>query len=374
MARKKRTFLLGAGFSKAIADGPTMKELWSYIENAFEYERKNRCKISDQDNPRIKWFEDLDNFIKKLEKQSTTRFEHFKDYQMKVDIRENLEYLITFIDLHLSGPKVHFEKEGSYIDPYPAIPAFICKKELEGARNVLQTYLYLALVNLKAKTSGNQFANIISKNDSLITFNYDLILEQLLWNSGIWSPLEGYVGVSEFEKIEDKNKLAQAERFSQLKIHKMHGSINWQPPSLLEGLLKLNKEIVVGMDNLERNKFYFDGIDIILERPPENVEYGGRHEPGWVLPSFIKPFEWMQFFEIWKSAIRVLSESEELIIVGYSFRPEDSNAFLLLSMLPITSKIILVDTKYKEIEERLGSKGIEIHKTFESLEKYLDNH
>lgn len=34
-----RTFLLGAGFSKAIANGPVMKEIWACIEDVHEQEK-----------------------------------------------------------------------------------------------------------------------------------------------------------------------------------------------------------------------------------------------------------------------------------------------------------------------------------------------
>jgi hypothetical protein len=130
---------------------------------------------------------------------------------------------------------------------------------------------------------------------------------------------------------------------------------------------------MIGMDNLEHKNFYFEGVDYILGRPPEKVNYVGRHEPGWVLPSFIKPFEKKEFYNIWQSAIRVISETEELVITGYRFRPEDSYSFLLISMLPANCKIILVDREPADKIERLESIGFKIHKTYESLEKYLDS-
>ncbi len=71
--------------------------------------------------------------------------------------------------------------------------------------------------------------------------------------------------------------------------------------------------------------------------------------------------------------MKVISKSKELVIIGYSFRPEDSNAFLLISMLPSNCKVILVDSQYEKIKERLERKGVRIHKTFECLEEYLDN-
>jgi hypothetical protein len=42
-------------------------------------------------------------------------------------------------------------------------------------------------------------------------------------------------------------------------------------------------------------------------------------------------------------------------------------------MLPSNCKVILVDSQYEKIKERLERKGVRIHKTFECLEEYLDN-
>jgi len=357
MGEVRRTFLLGAGFSKAVADGPLMNELWSYIEKAFRFE-KNRGDISIEDNLRIKWFKDLDDFIKKLEKQSTIRYKNLNGYQIKVDIRENLEYLVSLLDLHVvgshrPGPKIHFKKEGSHIDPSPAIPlVFTSKQELEGIRNILQTYFYLVFFKLSGNALADNFAEFVSLGDQVVTFNYDLVLEESLSKIGKWSHLNGYVGVYEFEDLKYKEKLEKLKMHSKLRIHKLHGSINWKTNQLLRLTIKDKTKIIT--EAIERN-------------------YVGRHIPDWILPSFIKPFEREEFYEIWRSAIRVISGTEELVIIGYRFRPEDSNSFLLISMLPTNSKIILVDPEPADKIKRLESMGLKVHKTFERLEEYLDN-
>ena len=177
-----------------------------------------------------------------------------------------------------------------------------------------------------------------------------------------------------FEKEQDKEMLVDAEKYSKLRIHKMHGSINWRIPEAhsLERLQGIN-EVMILMDDWENNGFHFDGL---LEREPVKIKsaYVGAHKPGWVLPSFVKPFEKKEFYEIWRSAISVLSKTDELVIIGYSFRPEDSNAFLLLSMLPQKCNITLVDPNQEEIKEKLGNKGFKAMRTFKSLEDYLSEY
>src|SRR3990172_8970852 len=251
MGNINRTFLLGAGFSKAMAEGPLMKEICSRMKERYEQEKNSKTSV---DNLRIQWFEDLDSKLNKLESLLTNRFKRYDN--IRVQLRENVEYIFTLIDLSLSAPQI--EKNESPMS-YPAIPIPFSKSELEGMKTHLQTFLYLILINLKGSHLANKFASIIKPSDEIITFNYDL--------------------------------------------------------------------------DLENQGFHFDGL---LDRKPVKVKQGyvGGHEPGWMLPSFIKLFERKEFYEIWQSAIKVMSETEELVIIGYSFRPEDSSSFLLLSTLP----------------------------------------
>lgn len=347
MENINRTFLLGAGFSKAVADGPIMQELWSRIKERYEQE-KNR--ITSVDNLRIQWFEDLDSKLSELETLALNKFKHCDNIQVR--LRENIEYIFTLIDLSLLAAFIPFSKS-----------------ELERMKSTLQTFLYLILVNLEVNDLGNQFARVIEENDNIITFNYDLVLEKSLSGVDIWSPLEGYVGACKFEKDEDIETLIKAKKHSKLKIHKMHGSINWGKPGMPE-LARKKDDILIVMDNLETQGFHFNGL---LNRKPVRIKQGfvGRHEPGWMLPSFIKPFDRKEIYEIWQSAINVMSKTDELVIIGYSFRPEDSNAFLLISMLPRRCNIILVDCFPEEIKKRLENKGFKVARICKSLECYL---
>ncbi len=371
MGKTRRTFLLGAGFSKAVADGPTMQELWSRMGKRYEFEKSRRTSV---ENFRVKRFKDLDSDLQELESIAISEFKRLGD--IRAPLRNNLEYLFTQIDLSLSAPKL--EKDGSSLS-HPSMLIPISHDKLVGMKKNLQTYLYLVLVDLNVKDLGCRFAKIARKEDNFITFNYDLILEKLLWDFGIWSPLGGYVGSSEFENDHDKTRFNNANLLSQITIHKMHGSINWEIRSKLKQSY-LEDEIEILMDDIESKDFYFHNIGRILKRAAYTVGQGkeyqvyvGYHEPGWVLPSFIEPLERKEFFRIWQSALKVMSDSEELVIIGYSFRPEDFNSFLLISILPVKCKIILVDPNFEEIKERLGSKGFKIHKTFESLEEYLED-
>ncbi|MDH4222849.1 MAG: hypothetical protein OEV55_04830 [candidate division Zixibacteria bacterium] len=201
MIEKQRVFLLGAGFSKAVADGPLMNVIWDYIEKAHENEKNRKVSIIGK-NKRLNWFNKLDDFIKRLEGETTLGFDKSNFDEIRVGVRENLEYLFTIIDLHLSGPKIKFKRKGEDIEDYPAIPLiFTNRDELKEIKYYLLTYLYIIFEKLKGNNLVDEFANKIMNNkDEIITFNYDLVLEKALWKRDIWSPLNGYVGVNRFRK------------------------------------------------------------------------------------------------------------------------------------------------------------------------------
>lgn len=301
---------------------------------------------------RLKGFNLFNNYKIKIEKQAIYGFK--VDEIDKVEI--SIEYLFTLIDLHLTGPKILFKKEAK-TKPYD--PA-ISNQELIEAKDYLLTYLYIIFERLKANHLADKFAQIIKEDDKIITFNYDLLLEKVLWRFGIWSPLDGYVGVHKFKENEDKKRLEEAKLYSKLKIHKMHGSVNW------------DTGIVIETDNVGSGGFHFDGLEKILNRPPRfNRISAGKHIRPWILPSFVKPFKKKEFFEIWQSALKAMSKTDELVIIGYSFRPEDSSAFLLLSMLPEKCNVTLVDLNPEEIKERLEKMGLKVARIFISLEDYI---
>jgi len=378
MEHKKRTFLLGAGFSKSIAAAPVMIELWDYIERAHDFEKNRNDLNTTHKEFRDRIFYSIKNFISGLESDTISRFANQKFDNIQTDIRQNIEYLLTLIDLHLKGPCIHFERKDTHITPYPFTPFNLPEKSsLEGLRKDLGTYLYLVFVKLKENHFAEEFANIINQNDEIVTFNYDVVLEKSLLRPGKWYPLGGYVGVNEFENPKDKLSLRQASKNSNLKIHKMHGSINWKTKGLIQKLYN-NDRVMIVMDELESQEFFFVELSNSLNRSPEKIQgpavhnpYVGIHEPMWMLPSFIKPFERDEIYKIWQSALKVIKDSEELVIIGYSFRYEDSNSYLLLSVLPAESKITIVDPNPEQIIDKIKSKGFTNITTYNSLRSYL---
>lgn len=364
-----RTFVFGAGVSKAVAGAPVMKELFLKMKERYEHEKKR--SDCPQGNNRIMWFNMLQVFIKKLEMEARKRFGQIEKRQhVKITntVRENVEYLITLLDIHTDyGAMFEFKEFGADWSPYPFIPlANIGGEEMEEIRGHLATYLYLCLGGLDDNNGilSKFFGEQLKPNDHIITFNYDLLIERTLWRINQWGPIGGYVGVKQLEKKEDKEDLIGAERGrSAHKILKLHGSINWQweYPSLQP---KVNP--VISLDNWEKWDFIFPELKDILRRNPTQPTgrgealiskgYTGGYFPAWILPSYIKTFNKNPFLiKIWREAQKILAHARWLVVLGYSLPEQDSQSQLLLASLPDDCTVLIVDPEGDAIKKRMNS-------------------
>lgn len=368
-----RTYLLGAGFSKAVADGPLMYELWEFIKREYELQLTRKVpKKNWLDNRRNKFIR-LKAFVENLESESKLRFSQLNFDSISTNIRTNIEYLLTLIDLFLEGPEVSFEKEDSDVEPYPMIPfQNTSRLDLQHLKSAFKTYMYLIFHKLQSNELAELFAKIIDVQDEFITFNYDLVLEKLLLKHGLWSPLDGYINIGDFENENDYLVLTQNKFISKVKIYKLHGSINWEASDYN---LDFENKIYISMDDIESQNFY---LDINLGRETHKISampeigYLGAHRPVFIPPSYVKPFNNRQISQIWKSAILRIAQTHELVIIGYSFRSEDSNSALLISSLPNNSIIKIVDPNSQEIILRLKNFGLDNEFiTYSSLEEFV---
>jgi hypothetical protein len=309
-----RSFLLGAGFSKATADGPLMCEIYSNMEKVYQREKK-RGDVPAGNN-RVEWFEDLAGFIRALGILENT-------------FRNNLEYLVTLLDLRIDQGNGKFIIENIDINDPNSYPLDGWTRDrLEHIRDVFATYLFLCLEPLTPNGIGIKFAESNNEEDLILTFNYDLALEKALWKVNRWTPNEGYIRVSDFEVLEDKAKLAK----SPVRLLKLHGSLNWLPPQVLP-----KENLRITLDNLECWGFFFENMQTILKRDPKGPSgantrkiskgYAGGIHPYWFLPSYLKPFDSKKELEdIWKKARKIFEGTNNLVIIGYSFPKEDENS------------------------------------------------
>ena len=145
---------------------------------------------------------------------------------------------------------------------------------------------------------------------TLITFNYDMVIEESLARTGPWNPRDGFgtkvSGVShEWSKHwYRKSALPTRKTKSVVTLLKLHGSLGWVQYSNRQIRIK-NRPYVVRKD-------MFDRISIV--------------PPGWDKPIDINPYK-----ELWRTARLRLERCKSLMIIGYSLPETDLLARALFS-------------------------------------------
>lgn len=326
----KSCLVLGAGFSKSISNLPVTKEMFG----AFKKEIENQRKLNN--SMRVRRGERLFNFLETLEndflKIPYSRVE--KDGNiLQSNYLENFEALCSFIDLNLTF-EVHAlcESKGIKSD-LSGKPLFVnyTTSKLKEIRGYIGDYIYLSLINFETNDSLlNKFRDLFLINyPSIITFNYDLILERYLFYQDYWFPKDGY-GFQPSELPELNNNYLSKK--SSIEILKMHGSLNWEPSSMFHSKFRLR-----WLD--DDDNCFFPGY--LKDEKKRGFRYQGAFSSdGWILPSWIKQFTYNEIIQVWNQAYNSLSNSDEVIFIGYSMPNADSAVYSLLSSINWDNKTV----------------------------------
>lgn len=346
-----RILLVGAGFSKAIANAPLANE---YIGQIYEKAIDDSIHI----NHRV-WNECKQKFIKVINHLADS-VEHGLKYlegdgtsirnRSGLDFIKslNIELLCTFLDLNIYNP---FIPEGKGVDlqgcPIPFIKDMYVF-DLEDAQQFVKHHIIESLLpsNLSVnKTILSKFAKFVQPNDIIFTFNYDILLEQGLWGEELWNPISGYkLGI-----IDDYLKVDIDEQFgTKVPIIKLHGSINWQQPNFF------NQDVQIFVTDPFTHKPYFDGFKFEF-RVKRNTKFRLLNS-NFITPTYIKRYESRDEQNIIRLAVEKFKNCTELYVLGYSFPKADSLTSFLMTQLPTNLSITIIDVNAKEISEKLREK------------------
>jgi hypothetical protein len=154
-------------------------------------------------------------------------------------------------------------------------------------------------------TDHDRLLKRLDKNDSVLTFNYDLLIEESFGNKCLWSPIGGY-GVTSHgvrggwcKNWLKKRGLTKANR-SKVSLLKLHGSVNWT--LYKTGQLRLkDRPFVV---RTRGNSPIFEKVSIL--------------PPGWNKRIDRNPFK-----KLWREARLRLEKCNAIVIVGYSLPEAD---------------------------------------------------
>jgi hypothetical protein len=179
----------------------------------------------------------------------------------------------------------------------------------------------------------------------VLTFNYDLIFDQLLRNTGRWYPVDGYgvriplaMGNLPNETVEalegDARVRAGGSRFAHLSktiFLKLHGSLNWGVPYISSDPDRVELCFAGALPVLSgstlaaiENHGFGESLTQTSGTPP-SISYYWR--PFIVPPDINKrPNQSGLIRSIWNSARAVLNWASEIHVLGYSLPPSDFEA------------------------------------------------
>ena len=373
--------ILGAGASKAYNDSPTGQKM--PIANDF-----------------FKTFHNLD-----IASNSWVLIGFIINYFAKYRKKEFLDFLNFNEDIEV----LHSEVKNKLIDSLMSSNTDYFNKE-EMMDNVLHYKAYLEIIFLFTSVINEIQNGPVSKphlnlikylnpEDSIITFNWDTLMDKALNESTDWNTSEGY-----FVKPSKIYKNAWVDADTGIEksypyIIKLHGSTNWITSHLIPEKGKL-----VMLQETNADDFYiyestinpystYDGryipgyTDFSYGYYPPNLPLKGKKIPDGMMlmkniirtgfnpkgeadsyglvsmPLIIPPVHNKEydfygdiFSTLWKKAGEDISKAENIILIGYSFPITDirtnnlfKSAFSQRNTMP---QIIIVNPNSAQIEER----------------------
>lgn len=171
---------------------------------------------------------------------------------------------------------------------------------------------------LSANTKYVNFINYLRENSAtIISLNWDVVLEKLLTNASLDYDLELN---REYWKTDSKKKNHRKHRLS---IYKLHGSINW---------LRCHG---CGTVNIIRSKamqdyLFSDEGNIRCLGCSKEDNAGTLLNSEIVTPTMLKSFDEQLYQNLWNGAASVLSKASEIIFIGYSMPIADFDFRYLL--------------------------------------------
>lgn len=373
-----KVILLGAGASKSYAKSNTGVRM-PVAMDFFETFRK----LNTSTNPWV-LIGSILNYIVKYRKISLENFEEFND---DIEILHS-EIQAKLYDV-LKGNKSIFADPNSltYLKAYNEL-----------------IYLFVSVINEIQNGSVSEshinLAKQIKPDDSIITFNWDTLMDRALNQNTSWSTDKGYF---KSPKMIYRDKWVTPDSDSQKNdypiILKLHGSSNWLSSHTFpeDGKLKLMQEtpeddFFVFESNIvpyscHAGKYMEGYEDFSYGYYPPNLPLRGKEAPeGMVfikarlksplipegkassnglvsMPLIIPPVQKKEydqfgnlFNSLWEEAEKRLIEANEIFIIGYSFPRTDyrsselfKSAFTKRKDMP---RVIIINPSPESIEER----------------------
>ena len=198
------------------------------------------------------------------------------------------------------------------------------RRSVAGVRQELTDLLQLlfpilTLLDEKAEqpTAYDRLAEKLTDGDTLITLNYDTMLDSALHRHE-WNPKVGYAMAGNTAKKVSWKALNAAEPLN-VDLLKLHGSVNWFVRGSTSKLQKV-----------------FESKPVKVTQPRTNAITGFIRQI--VPPMYGKIFEHDHWRRIWKKSFDALCDAEVLVVVGSSLIDTDFHLRALFSQVARTRK------------------------------------
>ncbi|NBC02369.1 MAG: hypothetical protein GVY20_01550 [Bacteroidetes bacterium] len=331
-----KVFIVGAGFSKGLAKAPITNELFGIIVK--------EAKAIEDGNGDEGWKDSAKNLLSLLNnynEQVSKTAKAAKISEEKLVTVEgfypiNMEYLCTVLELNANYAFNADSKKSSLDFPIPFLNG-LTEKQINRIVEFIKTHIFINLLPDKLTPKIellDKFTNLFSAGDVVITFNYDLVLDQTLWRNNLWNPIDGY----SFSKPVFDPVILDDYKDSKIKLLKPHGSINWK----IEPRNRLRKEVTVLLNYQTKKEGFFDGLKVEptkVVKDKENYYYSPA-----ILPTFIKMYSSHWFSDIIDESIRKIQTADEIFLLGYSLPDPDTLGQILISSISNKAKITIVNS------------------------------
>ena len=197
------------------------------------------------------------------------------------------------------------------------------------------------------------WASKVRPGDVIVTFNWDILHEVILWRYDLWSYRDGY-GFS-------CGSQGHKEKPTRVLMLKLHGSVNWvqgndrNPVSEIANI----PDFFVDSKDWDRREHYNQA----------QVDLGRKL----VLPTYLKDISSNRsLLDTWTKAHKLIAQAKELFVIGYSLNPVDHPARLLfgtaLSENATLNHVTVVSpeiTEWGRFLDNLNKKVVSIRQKFE---------
>jgi hypothetical protein len=285
---KSVVYVLGAGASKAvIPDAPLMAQL---LPEALQILRRPYYSggLWNARVNRIKQF--IDNF-----------------YRLNPDTLPNLEDILTQLDDAI--------EEGRPLSRQYDVPFLRTLREdlVFAICEVLR--IKLGFGDKAGRRLMQRFMQRLGPNDSILSLNYDIIVDNALSTRSGPGLLIDY-GLSvryarEYPNLQSAYNLSERPQQNlPPPLYKLHGSLNWLYCPSCQQL-----DVTIGEKGV--HYIYEEGSDFACP------ECQGRYDPLIITPTLVKSYDNILLREVWRRAEDKVSKADEVVFIGYSLPDAD---------------------------------------------------